>query len=404
MKKSYLLLLFAVWCSCIVFAQSINNPIPYFTFNKGFGVQPPDSMFSLNLRFRIQNRVAGTTASSDDFSIEEWEAIVRRLRLRFDGYVYSPKLTYVLQLSFARGDIDFENTNFPNIIRDAMVIYRINKAFAVGMGQTKLPGNRQRINSSGDLQFADRSQVNSTFNIDRDFGLQFYHEKNITKKFSYSLRAAISSGDGRNIAKTDQGLGYSARLELFPLGSFTNGGDYYESDLAREPKPKIALAGFYMYNDRAVRSGGTLGKFLHDERSFSNYGADFLLKYRGWALSSEYIQRESPNPLTVNPLKATDVIYIYNGWGLNTELSYLFKSNWELGGRFSKLEPNGMIRERRYELPTEYYTLGATRYLRGHRLKIQADATYKNVMQKVAVPTSNQMSNWQFRFQVEIGI
>lgn len=385
-------------------AQSLNNPIPYFTFSKGFGIQPPDSSFSLNLRFRIQNRIGATTASEKDLSVSEWEAIVRRLRLRFDGYVYSPKLTYVLQLSFARGDIDFENTNFPNIIRDAMVIYRVHKKFAVGIGQTKLPGNRQRINSSGDLQFADRSVVNATFNIDRDFGLQFYHENKLAGNFLYSMRAAVSSGDGRNIAKTDQGLGYSGRLELYPFGSFTNGGDYYESDLAREPMPKVSLAGFYLYNDRAVRSGGTLGKFLYDERSFSNYGADFLLKYRGMALSSEYVQREAKDPITVNPLKASDVLYIYNGWGSNTELSYLFKSNWEVGGRYTLLRPQGMIRLNNYELPTDYYTLGVTRYLRGHRLKVQADATYKNVLDKVAAPTSNQISNWQFRFQVEIGI
>lgn len=393
-----------VFAAGAVSAQSLNNPIPYFTFSKGFGVQSPDSTYSFNLRFRIQNRIGATTASENDLSVKEWEAIVRRLRLRFDGFVYSPKLTYVLQLSFARGDIDFENTNFPNIIRDAMVIYRVHKKLAIGMGQTKLPGNRQRINSSGDLQFADRSQVNAVFNIDRDFGVQFYHENKLAGNFLYSMRMAFSSGDGRNIAKTDQGLGYSGRLELYPFGSFTNGGDYYESDLAREPKPKVSLAGFYLYNDRAVRSGGTLGRFLHDERSFSNYGADFLLKYRGMALSSEYIQRESVNPITISSTNPSDVVYIYNGWGSNTELSYLFKSNWEIGGRYTMMRPQGMIRENHYESPTDYYTLGATRYLRGHRLKVQTDVTYKDVLETVPKPTSNQISNWQFRFQIEIGI
>jgi phosphate-selective porin OprO and OprP len=68
------------------------------------------------------------------------------------------------------------------------------------------------------------------------------------------------------------------------------------------------------------------------------------------------------------------------------------------------MRPQGMIHANNYELPTDYYTLGVTRYLRGHRLKVQADATYKNVLEKVPVPTSNQVSNWQFRFQVEIGI
>jgi hypothetical protein len=41
----------------------------------------------------------------------------------------------------------------------------------VGFGQTKLPGNNQRVVSSGSLEFTDRTINNSRFNIDRDFGL-----------------------------------------------------------------------------------------------------------------------------------------------------------------------------------------------------------------------------------------
>jgi phosphate-selective porin OprO/OprP len=403
-KKLYSLIAIALLFSASAWGQSLSNPIPYFTFNKGFGVHPPDSSFSLNLRFRMQNRFGATSISEDNLNVNEYEAIVRRLRLRFDGHVYSKNLTYVLQLSFARGDLDYENSNFPNIIRDAMIIYRFHPKFAIGMGQTKLPGNRQRINSSGDLQFADRSNVNATFNIDRDFGLQFYHENNLGKTAAYTWRAAISSGDGRNIAKTDDGLAYSTRLEFFPLGRFTNGGDYFESDLAREPKPKISVAGFYLYDDRATRSGGTLGKFLHDKRSFSNYGADFLMKYKGIALSSELVKREAKNPITVNPTKPTDVVYIYNGWGSNTELSYLFKSNWALAGRLTMMRPQGAIQLNKYEVPTDFYTLGLTRYIHGHRLKVQSDLTYKNVLQQPVNPTSNQQSHWQIRFQIELGI
>jgi hypothetical protein len=40
-----------------------------------------------------------------------------------------------------------------------------------GFGQTKLPGNNQRVVSSGSLEFTDRTINNSRFNIDRDFGL-----------------------------------------------------------------------------------------------------------------------------------------------------------------------------------------------------------------------------------------
>ena len=36
-----------------------------------------------------------------------------------------------------------------NIIRDAVITYRPNRHWNLSFGQTKLPGNRQRVNSSG---------------------------------------------------------------------------------------------------------------------------------------------------------------------------------------------------------------------------------------------------------------
>src|SRR5688572_28163312 len=95
------LIIGAVWLFiCFnAFGQVKPSPIPYFTFGKGLGITAPDSLFSMNIRFRIQNRVGIKTESGTDLGISEVEARVRRLRLRFDGFVYNPKLTYVIQLS-----------------------------------------------------------------------------------------------------------------------------------------------------------------------------------------------------------------------------------------------------------------------------------------------------------------
>lgn len=389
--KRFLVIPF-LFLSILGIGQHIDQPIPYFTFGKGLGIIPPDSMYSLNIRFRIQNRMAATSDEDDDLNIKEYEAIVRRLRLRFDGFIYSPKLTYVLQLSFSRGDMDWDNTSFPNVIRDAMVIYRINSNWALGMGQGKLPGNRQRIVSSGDMQFADRSQLNALFNVDRDFGMNFYYNNHINHVY-YSFRGAISSGDGRNISKTDEGLGYSCRAEIYPLGQFKNGGDYFEGDLEREKTPKLSIAGFYFYDDRAVRTGGTLGKPLHQPRTFQNVGGDILFKYQGIAFSTEYMRRESNNPITKS---GTDIRYVYAGEGVNSELSYLFKNNFQIAGRYTKIIPFNSIRA--YEKETNYYTMAVSKYIRGHRLKLQSDLTFKEVS---SAPANN---NWQLRFQIELGI
>jgi phosphate-selective porin OprO/OprP len=303
------------------YGQSV-TPLPYFSFGKGLGITSPDSLFSMNIRFRIQNRAGFRTEDESDLSVSEVEARVRRLRLRLDGFVYSPRLTYVLQLSFSRGDMDWDNTNFPNIVRDAYIQYAVSKSFSVGIGQTKLPGNRQRITSSGDQQFADRSIVNAAFNIDRDFGVQFTYKKNLI-----SLRGAVSTGDGRNVTVSDHGLAYTGRVEFLPFGSFTNGGEYFEGDLAREKTPKVAVGLVYHYNESATRTGGQIGNLLYTNANMTSQMVDILYKYKGWSFAGEYLMRSSPNPITTDA--SSNQRYVYVGFGQNYQGGYLFKNNIE---------------------------------------------------------------------------
>jgi phosphate-selective porin OprO and OprP len=380
-----------------IWGQNQISPSPYFSYGKGLGITSPDSLFMLTIRFRMQNRLALVTESESNLDIAQVEARTRRLRLRLDGFIYTPKLTYVLQLAFTRSDMDFDDTGFPNIIRDAMVIYAVNDHFSIGIGQTKLPGNRQRVNSSGDLQFADRSIVNSTFNIDRDFGVQLYYN-NSFQGLNYVLRGAISSGDGRNIVSSDRGLAYTGRIEFLPLGRFTNGGDYFEGDLAREASPKISVGLTTSSNQNAIRTGGQLGKFLYESRDILTNMADFLLKYKGWAFAAEYLRRNTTNPITIND--EGDQRYVYAGHGMNFQGSYLFKNNYEIALRYSKVRPDADIQS--FEERTRQYTIGASKYIRGHRLKLQTDLTYEqNSWLQGPAPDHN---NWQLRFQIEAGI
>lgn len=376
----------------IATAQHIDNPIPYFSSAKGLNITPHDSSFSINLRFRMQNRFGMTTVSDKDLSTQEWEAVVRRLRLRFDGFVYNPKFSYVIQLSFSRGDMDWDNTSFPNVIRDAMVFYRPTKNLQFGIGQSKLPGNRQRIVSSGDLQMPDRSNFNSVFQVDRDYGFNVYYNNKIGGMY-YSARGAITGGNGRNIDKTDA-LAYSGRFEVYPFGNFTNGGDYFEGDLEHEKKPKLALAGAFSYNENATRTGGSIGKALLEPRDIRSTYFDFLFKYRGWAWSTELAQRYTGSPVTSDTLGNS--AYVYNGNGFNSDLSYVFKNKVSIVGRYTVLHPLGDTKTK--ESKTDYYGLGVGKYIKGHRLKVQTDVTYKNV---IDAPAKN---NWSIRFQVEMGI
>lgn len=400
LKSIFLASFFLIFTLSMAFSQEYQSQsnIPYFSYGKGLGMASPDSLFSLNIRFRIQNRIALSTLSHNDFFIEETEARVRRLRLRFDGFFYTPKLTYVIQLSFASGDIgEIYIDRAPNILRDAMIFYEVNDNLTLGFGQTKLPGNRQRVNSSGDLQLVDRSVVNATFNIDRDFGIQAFYNFFPSRK-SLILKGAITSGEGRNWEATDNsGFSYTLRTEYYPLGDFIAGGAFFEGDILMEKTPKVMVGVAYNFNDKIQRVGGQLGKDLYQSRDMSNLIADFIFKYRGWAVQSEYVRRVVDNPITTNPVDG-DIAFIYKGEGFNIQASKYFPSAWEIVGRHSIVKPdNAIIDIANY---TRQTTLGINRYVKGHRLKLQADATLNDI----TISNQESKKNFQFRFQIELGI
>jgi phosphate-selective porin OprO and OprP len=380
---------------------------PQFLVENGVGILMLDSIFSLNFRFRMQSRALYFTRSETDWGMSRAEARIRRLRLRFQGFMLDPRLQYYIQLSFSRGDMDWRGRDMsainesPNLVRDAVIFYQPSEKITFLFGQTKLPGNRQRVVSSGELQFYDRSIVNATFNIDRDFGVQAYYH-NHTGSFYYSLKGALTTGDGRNVTTTPPGLAYTGRIELMPLGLFLAsdpilGGGYFEGDLMREETPKLAIAGGLSYNDQARRRGSQIGLDLFEPRNITTYFIDVLLKYNGFAFYSEYMERASNNPITTGPNDATR--HIITGKGFLLQSSYLFSNNFEIAGRYATVIPNREIRA--LQLTEEVYTLGMTRYLRKHRVKLQGNISYQSNINPIQNLTKN---NWMVGFQIEMGI
>ena len=373
--------------------------LPYYNFGKGVGMTSPDSLFQMNIRFRMQNRLE-ILNDNDETS---YEASIRRLRLRFDGYVGNPKFLYAIQLSFSPKDVGpLEDDGDLNIIRDAMIFYVPNKNWNFGFGQTKLPGNRQRVNSSGALQLTDRSINNANFNIDRDFGLQAYYMNNHSPNdFGFNIKTAVSTGEGRNWTRTkDDGLAYTGRVELFPLGSFKKGGEYFEGDLMREQTPKLYLGSTYHYNQRARRTNGQQGSLLYDDKDISSFLADALVKYNGWAFMTSYMMRKTPNesPIAINPVDPTKFNYVYAGSGFDTQLSYIFPKNWEVIGRFSDLKPEDEVF--RYAPKQKQYSVGLTKYIWEHAFKAQFEVS-KNDFKYFDGRTKD---NWYVRLQIEMGI
>ena len=379
------------------YAQSESDESAMINNFKSIQFKSPDSSFYINFRFRMQNRIGAFTTSGSDFSFDEYDARVRRLRMRVDGFLMNPRLTYSIQLAFTRGDQDIDNTGIANVVRDAIIFYHFTPHFHIGFGQNKLPGNRQRVNSSGQLQFAERSIVNGAMTLDRDFGLKAYY-KNQFGGIHYQFKTAITTGEGRSVNTTDNGLAYTGRFELLPFGTFTNEGDYSEGDLEREPTPKVSFAAGYSKNKKTNRTGGQLGKELFSPVDMSTWMIDAIGKYRGWAYSLEYIKRHVDAPLTFNT--AGNLSYAFTGNGINHQASYIFPSNIELAFRYSRLSPATKILA--YETRKNILEMGSTKYFNKHRVKLQLNINY--MANDGNYSFRHPGNRWGFLTQFELGI
>lgn len=371
---------------------------PYYSYKKGIGLTTPDSLFQLNIRVRMQNRI--TYIKNEDEN-GGYDGQVRRLRLRFDGFVVNPKILFALQLSFAPGDVgatkDGENLN---VIRDAVVYYRPNKHWSLAFGQTKLPGTRQTVNSSGALQLTDRTINNTRFGIDRDFGLQAHYLNENPDKFSYNVKTSLSGGEGRNqTGKADDGVALTGKLEIMPFGSFTKDGIYFEGDIQREKKPKLLLSGAFQQNNHARRTQGETGNNLFETRTMKSVLLDAMFKYKGWAAMMSYMSRTTPeNAVTINPNDITQSNYAFVGNGFDYQLSYILKSNYEFTGRYSIQKAGDDIQA--LTPNTKEYSFGVTKYIWEHSFKLQSELTFD----ALDFNDGTSKNNWYLRFQVEIGI
>ena len=381
MKTKFLvsktLLLGVIACLFSYGIAKAGNPKVSFKLGKGMTIIDGDSMVSLNISFFMQDRL--DVLKVFDKSIKPMVTPqVKRLRLSFKGFAFTPKLEYTIQLGFSPSDIK------SGIVEDGFIKYSPVNQFAIQFGQGKLPGEREEMTSDNNLQFVDRSTTAGFFKLDRDFGLQF--QSKFGKKVIFKPTAAISIGEGRNfITSSWQHFDYTFRAELQPMGEFTNKGDYSYGDLAREEKPKLAIAVAYDFNNKA---GFTKGQLVGDavadsvRRDIQTIFADMNFKYKGMSLSGEYADRF-----------VTDNTTYVTGQSFWVAAGYNCKKNYEAAFRFTRSFPGkkGNINE------MNEYTIGFSKYVYGQAVKIQTDYTL------IDNKTTGKLSGlWRVQFQIVI--
>ena len=394
MKLLFTLLATLLLAPNLIYSQEVIAP----KFGKGiFNIVGQDSSWTMKVGARFQFLASSLIQNEEN---PESNFLIRRARLKFDGFAVSPKLEYKIELGLSNRDISGVSEftgNTPRYVMDAVLKYNFYQNFTLWVGQTKLPGNRERVISSANMQQVDRSILNSRFNIDRDIGFQLRHHFTIFDHFVVEEIFALSQGEGRNVVTGNLGgHQYTGRIELLPMGNFTGSGDYSGSDLKREATPKLAVGISYDHNNNAVRTRSNQGSYMEIDNGFyetniNTWFIDAMFKYKGFSLMAEYADRDAKDPIAKNSdgTATGDIVQI--GEGINIQSGYLFKNNWEVSGRYSSVELNEDITG---AAPEHQYTFGVSKFIVGHSLKIQSDVSL------IDIP--NQEDKILFRLQFDI--
>ncbi len=196
-------------------------------------IQTADGRFSINLQHRLQFRYAHPfdldPRSFADLDETASSFFVRRARLRLDGHAFWPWLEWRLQYDWAQP-----------VLRDFS--FTINKVpwLRVVLGQRKVFWNDERVVSSGQQQFVNRSIVNDMFTIDRQQGIQILGRLFPGRWADVTYHAGVFTGRGVGERYNDDAhMMYAGRLQWNMLGGEM---DYSQSDIASHERPAASLA------------------------------------------------------------------------------------------------------------------------------------------------------------------
>ena len=353
-------------------------------FGKGlFNVTAKDSSYSANFTVRMQSLFTSEWGipETGDWGDAQTNMLIRRARLKFKGFAYSPKLQYKLQLGLSNRDMGGGSpytSEAPKFILDAVVMYEFADNWELWAGQTKLPGNREQLVSSGSLETVDRSLVNSRFNLGRETGLQLHHSSVLGENVVVREALAVSQGEGRNITSGNiGGHQFTGRLEVLPFGDFD---DYSGADFEREQSPKLALGASYDFNNDAVMTRSNAGSFMLNDTGFfetdiTTFFLDAMFKYNGWTVMGEYANRTADEIFAKDSDGSLTGDAVNAGQGFNIQAGYLFPSNIGITARYSTIDLDDELTQ----AIENQYTLALSKYIVKHKLKVQTDINYTDM-------------------------
>lgn len=328
--------------------------------NGKFLIQSEDRNFVFNpsiwlqFRYAVNHREENAANKIDGRPDTESGFEVRRLKVGFEGNLFTPQLQYLFRFNTNRSDGSL-------FLEDGYVTYAFTDMLAIKGGQYKDPTFHEELMSDVRQLACERSLVNFTLGggqLDREQGVALVIDDGPK---GMPWRAEVGYIDGANSKNTNfiDGGGSAFFDDAAPdFGSYARGeyllfGDWknYQDFTAMGDKEDLLVVGGGMHYDQAGDSDVLFhtvdAQYEHDRLGV--YGA-----YLG-----VYSDSSSAGSL-------------YD-WGLLAQAAYLLSPKWEVFGRYEyiHLDPG-------HGLSDDYHVLGAgvNYYIHGHNMKFTADFSY----------------------------
>ena len=383
MKKVASLIVFLCLSVLINAQESQEKNIASFDLGSGLNFSFNEGNYQFNLGGFVTPAYSYSKVSGMD---NENRFNARNAFLIISGKAVKEKVSFLVQTDYSKSQP----------LLDAWLAYHPTENITVSFGQKQtFVNNREMTYREDKLQFTDRSLLSQTFsNTGREFGVFLETKFKVGSQFGIAPMAAVTSGDGRNSFGSDSrdtdlgGLKIGGRLDLYPLGYFTEGNDLFSADLAHEETLKLVIGVAASKNTGASNSVGEGHGdfFLYNENGADNLPdytqayIDLLLKYKGFSFLVEYANASAEGlKLVYTDEAATEILapqqiseFLILGDSYNLQAGYVTKTGFGFDLRYEGATPE--FESNLNSLLTDYssYTLGLTKYFDNNNLKMQA--------------------------------
>ncbi len=409
MKKS-LITIIIICFSVIVNAQE--NQINNSSYDLGDGIS--FSFNEGNYLFNVYGFIRPAYIYNDILSNAQevtYKEISRQFKFKnsnlfIEGRAFKEKISFTIQMDYS----------ISKPLVEAFIEYQLDNSTTIYFGQRQVQHNNlEMVHDDNALRFTDRGLLSQNYTQSgEEFGI--FIESSFGDKFIIEPKLAVTSGDGgdsfgENLRNIDiGGVKLGSRLNLYPLGAFSDGNEITAVDLIGEENLKIQLGLAYSKSFEVSNSmGDGHGDFLLYDSSgnynlpdYSQLFFDLLLKYKGFSFLFEYADSYASNLNQVytdenafNILMPQQISeYLILGDSYNVHLGYMIQNGFGVDLRYEMANPEFDMNTESLLQSFDSYGLGVSKYLDGNNLKMQLGAY------KVDFDSGNEITYGEFLVQI----